>query len=507
MLPDISGAPTWAELRSRLIPNKPEDRWDDGELPRAMLHLDDHAVLDGCALLVRLTCVQRRSLDETRPSRAVALREVLLELVPQRIDHPYCAVLRVLAGLEPGSAGRGREERQRLAGDRLGPPRHPATPRTVRRRVKADCWPWLLDRLIELETRERRACVASTATLRSATRPQLSAAQQIEERVDSFEPLDADQQRHIDAALADARRYFDGSVVDYFRRQLDVCVASDGEHGSTRTLPAVLSLLGAVDQHGRELRPAARRDLLSFAACGAEFVGWLYRDANDPVQARCWYDRATEWAQEAGDLLMQGYVLLKKSQMAYDARDALRVFTLAQAALDGPWQLPGRIRAEVTLQVALGMAMCGEPLPAVERTLDDARELLAGATGDNERPGLPGAYFTDTTLVLRTAAAFTEAGKPARAAMLFGEILANPELSRRDAGFFRARHAAALALSGEPDEAATVGLQSVKVATVTNSRRTVRVLAEVMDSLALWRRRPVVRELQDAIAVSGSVSD
>jgi hypothetical protein len=111
------------------------------------------------------------------------------------------------------------------------------------------------------------------------------------------------------------------------------------------------------------------------------------------------------------------------------------------------------------------------------------------------------------TLVLRTAAAFTEAGKPARAAMLFGEILANPELSRRDAGFFRARHAAALALSGEPDEAATVGLQSVKVATVTNSRRTVRVLAEVMDSLALWRRRPVVRELQDAIAASGSVSD
>jgi len=78
---------------------------------------------------------------------------------------------------------------------------------------------------------------------------------------------------------------------------------------------------------------------------------------------------------------MQGYVLLKRSQMAYDARDALRVFTLAQAALEGPWQLPRRIRAEMTLQVALRMAICGEPLPAVERTLDDARELLAGRPG------------------------------------------------------------------------------------------------------------------------------
>ena len=96
--------------------------------------------------------------------------------------------------------------------------------------------------------------------------------------------------------------------------------------------------------------------------------------------------------------------------MAYDARDALRVLTLAQAALEGPWHLPRRIRAEVTLQVALGMAMCGEPLPAVERTLDDARELLAGATGDDE-PGLPGGYFTETTLVLRSAVAFIEAGQ------------------------------------------------------------------------------------------------
>lgn len=508
-------------MRSRLIPNGPQDRWDDGELPRAILHLDDHAALRGCTLLLRLACVQRRSLEGARPSPEVALREVLLELLSQTLDHPSCAVLRVLAGLEPGSAGRRREERQRLAGERLGPPRHPATLRTVRRRVKADCWPWLLDRLIELETENRRALDARATSLRSATLapeelngllnpsgPPIVASSPVSEApVDSFTALDAAQRRHVDATRANAYRYFDGSVVNYFRRQLDVCVANDGDHGSTRTLPAVLSLLGAVDQHEREVRPAARRDLLSFAACGAEFVGWLYRDANDRVQARFWYDRATEWAQEAGDLLMQGYVLLKKSQMAYDARDALRVFTPAQAALEGPWQLPRRIRAEVTLQVALGMAMCGEPLSAVECKLDDARELLAGATRDNERSGLPGAYFTDTTLALRTAVAFTEAGKPARSALMFGEVLANSELSRRDAAFFGARRAAALALSGEPDEAATVGLDSVEVATVTDSRRTLRVLAEVMDTLAPWHRRPAVRELHDAIAASASLSD
>jgi hypothetical protein len=320
----------------------------------------------------------------------------------------------VLAGLEPGTAGRSRDARQRIAGDRLGTPQFPATPRTVRRRATSG---------IHAGRWER----GSQPT--------------------PFAALNADQQRHVDAALADARRYFDGPVVNYFRHQLDICMANDGEHGSTRTLPAVLGLLGAVDQHGPEVRPEVRRELLSFAACGAEFAGWLYRDANDPVQARFWYDRATEWAQEAGDLLMQGYVLLKKSQMAYDARDALRVLSLAQAALEGPWQLPRVIRAEITLQVALGMAMCGEPLPAVERTLDDARNLLAGATGYDE-PGAPGGYFTETTLVLRSAVAFTEAGKPARSAVMFGEVLADAGLSRRDAGFFGSRRAAALALSG-----------------------------------------------------------
>jgi hypothetical protein len=173
---DFAAAPTWGVLRSRLIPSTPQDRWDHGELPRAVLHLDDHAVLAGCDLLLRLACVQGRCLDQATSSQAVALREVFLELLPDALDHPCCAALRVLAGLEPGTAGRGREARQRLAGDRLGPPRHPATPRTVRRRAKAECWPWLLDRLIELETKERRTLGASASDLRSTTTAQRSAA-------------------------------------------------------------------------------------------------------------------------------------------------------------------------------------------------------------------------------------------------------------------------------------------------------------------------------------------
>src|ERR1035441_3500980 len=41
---------------------------------------------------------------------------------------------------------------------------------------------------------------------------------------------------------------------------------------------------------------------------------------------------------------MQGYVLLKKSQMAYDLREAHRVVTFAEAAQHGRWQFPRKVR-------------------------------------------------------------------------------------------------------------------------------------------------------------------
>ncbi|MCA1673756.1 MAG: hypothetical protein LC799_16660, partial [Actinobacteria bacterium] len=224
-----------------------------------------------------------------------------------------------------------------------------------------------------------------------------------------------------------------------------------------------------------------------------------YRDIHDPAAAGYWYDRATEWAQEAGDTGMQGYVLLRRSQMARDECDALRVWTLAEAAQRGPWQLPTKVRAEVTQQEAMGLAMLGEPMDAIERKLDDARALLAALTPDDEHPDLLGAYFTESTLLLRSASCYTEAGQPARAAALFDEVITSGVLSRRDEGYFRARRAAALALSGEPDEAATVGLESVQVAQAINSERSIRVLKKVVHTLTPWSRRPAVRALREGL--------
>jgi transcriptional regulator with XRE-family HTH domain len=311
--------------------------------------------------------------------------------------------------------------------------------------------------------------------------------------------MNVDQLRHVSQLVDDARSQHEGDLVPYFAARIEDCQTQDGSLGPLRALPSTLSVIAALDVTARQVSLLIRRRLLTLAARSAEFTGWLYRDAGALDQATYWYDRATEWAQEAHNPAMQGYVLLRKSQLAYDHHDGIRVLTLAEAAEYGPWQLPVSVQAEVAQQQALGLGMLGSPRDDVERQLDRAWNLLdqaQPATGDGH---LLGAVLTGGTLRLRSAVCYTEAGQTERAADLFGQVLAGDTLSRRDAGYFTARRAAAFALGGDPDTAATLALQSVEVATTASSQRTLRVVNDVVTTLQPWHDRPAVRSLREAV--------
>ena len=96
-------------------------------------------------------------------------------------------------------------------------------------------------------------------------------------------PNEVQELEHVAAALDDARQYLDGSVVGYFREQLDRSKSADGDLGPAKALPFVLGVLGTIAQHVREVKPEVRCALLSLGADGAEFAGWLYRDLQDPA--------------------------------------------------------------------------------------------------------------------------------------------------------------------------------------------------------------------------------
>lgn len=318
---------------------------------------------------------------------------------------------------------------------------------------------------------------------------------------DGAEPVHVEQvgQDHLALALQDAGRYLDESVASDFQRQLDVCVADDGTNGPTRTLPAVLSVVGAIEHSARQVKPGIRRRLLAVGARGAEFAGWLYRDAYQPDRALYWRDRAVEWAQEAGDWSMQGYILLKKSQSAWDERDAVRMLTLAQAAQTGPWTLSPLVRAEAAQQEARGLAMTGEPRDAIYRKLDEAWELFGTASAADRDPDKLGRHYSENLLTLQSAICYCEAGEPLRAAEVYRALLTDRRFSYRDRGYFLSLMASALAVAGEPDTATESGHEAVSVARKTNSRRTMKELTRVCQLLDHWRTRPAIRDLHAAV--------
>lgn len=104
---------------------------------------------------------------------------------------------------------------------------------------------------------------------------------------------------------------------------------------------------------------------------------------------------------------MQGYVLLKKSQAAWDDRDGLRMLTLAQAAQTGPWTLPSRVRAEAAQQEARGLAMTGEAERQIERKLDEAWALMDATPGER---GTLGNDYDQALLTMQTAICYCEPG-------------------------------------------------------------------------------------------------
>ncbi|HEX6472117.1 MAG TPA: hypothetical protein VF069_23700 [Streptosporangiaceae bacterium] len=309
-----------------------------------------------------------------------------------------------------------------------------------------------------------------------------------------------DELQHIAIALTDARRYADDAVVGHLTRRLDACAASDRRHGPKRSIPALMGLIAAVGQLTTGARPEVGRDLLRVGSRAAELAGFFYRDLLMQELAGYWRDRAVEWAQAAHDFSMQGYMLLKKAQAAWDDRDAVRMLTFAQAAQEGPWRLPPHILAEAAQQEARAHALLGRDFDTVERRLDRARALFArhDPAALDPAAGLS-AHYSEALLNLQVAMCYGEAGRAGRALELYGRWLTEGAFSRRDYGHFLSLKALAYAAAGEPGEASAAGLRALALARETNSARTHQEVLRLVRRLGRWRDRGDVAALRAAV--------
>jgi tetratricopeptide (TPR) repeat protein len=223
-----------------------------------------------------------------------------------------------------------------------------------------------------------------------------------------------------------------------------------------------------------------RKQLPYVGARYAEFAGWIYQDTGILNSAMQMSSIALDFAQEAGDEMLVSYILMRRSNIATDAKRPELALKLADAALDRSTHLPPRYRAVALRQRAHAFAQldqsddCASTLQlafkSAERSADSERDLAQ--------------YCTPEYVEMEAAHCWIELGQADKAIGTLQHSLAEwkPEF-RRDLGLCLARLAVAHASNGQIENALIVADRALEIVRDTKSFRTEDQLARISGML------------------------
>jgi hypothetical protein len=286
-------------------------------------------------------------------------------------------------------------------------------------------------------------------------------------------------------------------LLDHLDRVFDECARTDNLAGPRYVGGTVTQQLTMIDELCAQTHGRTRDDLLARGARYAELAGWLHQDAGN-LDAALY--RAMEYAQVLDDPHLTSYILMRKSNVTTDARQAGRALGLVTAALRHSDRLTPRVRAVALRQQAVASALAGES-DACGRAIDAAmNDAVGAAAGSDGEPDLA-SYCTPSYIAMEAGACWTHLAQPDRAITALQEGLAAcPSTQQRDRGLGLARLASAHAAAGEPEQACAVGHQAVEVTVRTSSARTMSELRSLQGRLKPWRHMPPVADLDRVVA-------
>jgi hypothetical protein len=321
----------------------------------------------------------------------------------------------------------------------------------------------------------------------------------------SFTPDDED--RLIAAAHSPSR--MGTAAVDSLAVILAAQRTLEDQAGSAAVQGPVRAQIAVVGNLVSGARGAIRPALADVAAQWSEFGGWLAISTGQPDEARRMYDRAAEWAAEAGNTTMAATILSFRGHLAFLLGQFGATIGLSRAAQRDPAVWAGQ-RAYDAYQEARGLAVTGERKAAVSK-LGEAAGLAALTAEQGGQPPPWIYYYTQPFYALERGWAYLYLGRrdPAandQAIRHLTEGLAGlDEGSRRSewAAEHRRHLVSAYAQAGAPDRAAAEALEVVRVA---RSATSASLLAEVSRQharlAARWPDDPDVAMLGEALSVT-----
>ncbi|MEU4560243.1 helix-turn-helix transcriptional regulator [Actinoplanes sp. NPDC023936] len=198
------------------------------------------------------------------------------------------------------------------------------------------------------------------------------------------------------AAITAAPRTVDEPAVTALAGTLGHMRRLEDSLGAQRLLVITAEPLRLVEQLADEARGDLRPAVVDLAGQWSQFAGWLRAAVGQPGQARDWYRRALEYAEEVDgtSTLPTGRELIAtalsmRGHLAWSARKPGPTIGMSAAAAEKS-RAPG-IQAMALQQKARGHALAGEA-SEVDPLLDAAEILMAAA---RERPeeAPPWIYF------------------------------------------------------------------------------------------------------------------
>jgi hypothetical protein len=283
------------------------------------------------------------------------------------------------------------------------------------------------------------------------------------------------------------------AVVEHLREHWHLLVKTDNLLGPRHALSGVLAQLGTIDELLAAATTAGRPQVVRLAAQYAESASWLYEDSGGMAEARHWSGRALEWAIEADDPLMTSWVLFRRSQQAVPSGNAAQVLGLAAAARRAGSDLPTPMRAAISQQEAVGLALDGDEA-AAHRKLDEAHMWAATDAAGDARAG-HGSFCTASYIEVQRAGCWLTLGKPERAIQLYETTLPGvPDVYRRDRGVALGGLASAYAAHGQPEAAARTATEALTIGKEVGSARTLGVVRAIGTALNAHRKLPSVAQ-------------
>jgi len=287
----------------------------------------------------------------------------------------------------------------------------------------------------------------------------------------------------------------DVPVVEWLERTLAEHRRVNDTVGATPLLGLIRSQLSVVAGFTRSASGPLAGRLVDLAAQYAQFVAWMCIEIRDHGAGLAWYDRARDWAEEAGDANMAATTLSMKAHLAWSVHDARRCVQMAQAARWYDRQVTPGVQGMAAQMEARGHALAGDA-GAARRLLDEAQELIGRAAGRPEdEPGWMYFYGEDWFTLQRGMAELHLRNWQGAADLLSAGLAALPEWYRRDRAWYGACLASAHAGAGDAEQAGAVALAFAFDIRAVNSyaRGELLGVAGVLDGIGA-RQAEVIRD-------------